>query len=150
MRTAEGWVRPAAFSRVVIGRDLPGVIGSQVQVFAGSASVELLQGGSYGVEAGRQLDFTGNRLLKQERVGTSALAWTDGMLVAERMPLGLLLTHLDCYRRGVLRCAPEVAGLPVSGSYSLERPDASLDLLAQVLPIRVERVFGLWASVGPA
>ena len=150
IRTAEGWIRPSVSSRLVISRELPGMAGSQVQVFAGSAAVEFRQGDSYLVNAGQQLTFGNGRLIAQDKAGAAALAWTDGLLVAERMPLGLLLAHLDRYRRGVLRCAPEVAGLQVSGSYSLDHPDASLDLLARMLPIRVERVLGLWATVTAA
>ncbi|MEE1923997.1 DUF4880 domain-containing protein [Pseudomonas sp. 148P] len=146
IRTAEGWLRPGRSSRVVVGRDLPGISGSQVQVFAGSATLELPHGDSLMLGAGRQADFSG----AQQALSTSALAWSDGLLVVERMPLGLLLAHLDRYRRGVLRCAPEVAGLPVSGSYSLENPDASLELLSRVLPVKVERVMGLWATVQAA
>jgi len=143
IRTAEGWLRPGASSRVVLGRDLPGVRGSQVQVFAGSATLERPHGDSLVLGAGRQADFSG----AQQGLNPSALAWSDGLLVVERMPLGLLLAHLDRYRRGVLRCAPEVAGLPVSGSYSLEHPEASLELLTRVLPVKVERVLGVWATV---
>lgn len=143
IRTAEGWVQAAASSRLVIARDLPGLAGSQVQVFAGSATLALPHGDSLVLGAGRQADFRG----AQQALNPAALAWSDGLLVAERMPLGLLLAHLDRYRRGVLRCAPEVAGLAVSGSYSLVQPEASLELLTRVLPVRVERVLGLWATV---
>lgn len=143
IRTAEGWVRLGASSRLVLGRDLPGVAGSQVQVFAGSATLETPRGDSLVLGSGRQALFGG----EQQPLNPAALAWSDGLLVVERMPLGLLLAHLDRYRRGVLRCAPEVAGLPVSGSYSLEHPEASLELLTRVLPVKVERVLGLWATV---
>ncbi|WP_110970700.1 DUF4880 domain-containing protein [Pseudomonas huaxiensis] len=150
IRTAEGWIRPSASSRLVIARDLPGMTGSLVQVFAGSASVEFRHGDNHVVSAGQQLSFADQRVLAQDKASAASLAWTEGLLVAERMPLGLLLAHLDRYRRGVLRCAPEVAGLQVSGSYSLDHPDASLDLLARMLPIRVERVLGLWTNVTAA
>lgn len=147
--TAEGRVRPAPSSRVVVGRDLPGASGTRVQVFAGSASVESKHGSSQTLSAGQQLTLSGGQTPSLTTVTGTSLAWTDGLLVAERMPLGLLLEHLDRYRRGVIRCAPAVAGLQVSGSWSLDQPDASLDLLARTLPIRVDRVLGLWATVKP-
>ena len=53
-----------------------------------------------------------------------------------------MIAQLNLYRRGVVRCDPQVAALRVSGSFSIDRPDASLDLLTRVLPIRVQRVFG--------
>jgi transmembrane sensor len=89
----------------------------------------------------------GQQVGSVEPLDAGAQAWVDGLLIAERMPLGQVLAQLDRYRRGVLRCDPAVAALQVSGSFSLDRPDASLDLLASVLPIRVQRVFGYWANV---
>lgn len=149
LSTTEGWVSPAPSSRVVIARDLPGISGTLVQVFAGSASVALPHGDSQTLNAGQQLIFPRNQAPSLATVAGTALAWTDGLLIAERMPLSLLLEYLDRYRRGVIRCAPSVAGLQVSGSWSLDHPDASLDLLARTLPLRIDRVLGLWATVTP-
>ncbi|BCQ62728.1 hypothetical protein PBOI14_44780 [Pseudomonas sp. Boi14] len=73
-----------------------------------------------------------------------------GLLIAERRPLGEVIAELDRYRPGLLRCSAEIAGLRVSGSFSLDQPDASLDLLARTLPIRIRRVMGYWASVDAA
>ncbi|MNR08085.1 fec operon regulator FecR [compost metagenome] len=83
-------------------------------------------------------------------LAVGAEAWTQGLLVAQRMPLGELLAELDRYRPGVLRCDPRITGLQVSGSFSIDQPDASLELITQVLPVRVQRVLGYWASVVPA
>ncbi|OLS60878.1 DUF4880 domain-containing protein [Pseudomonas putida] len=150
IRTQGGWVMPGASSQLVIGRDLPGVHGTQLQVFSGSATLQLAQGDRLMLGAGQQLRFSNAQASPQAPVSSTDLAWSNGLLVVERMPLGLLLAHLDRYRHGVLRCAPEVAGLAVSGSYSLEHPEASLELLTRLLPIRVERVLGLWTTVLPA
>ena len=80
----------------------------------------------------------------------AASAWTQGLLIAERMPLGELLAELDRYRTGFLRCDPAIAALQVSGAFSIDQPDASLSLLTKVLPVRVHKVFGYWANVLPA
>ncbi len=150
IRTTTGWVRAAPMSRLIISQGLPRQPGSAVQVFAGSASVEPLHAARISVNAGQQVTFDSHRASPSTNLAASADAWAQGLLIAERMPLGEVLEQLDRYRRGVLRCAPAVAGLPVSGSFSLDRPEASLDLLARVLPIRVQRVFGYLANVVPA
>ncbi len=147
VRTRDGWITPGASSTLVIALDLPRTPGSQLQVFTGSATLELAQGDRLTLGAGQQLNFRAGRASPPLSLQTAELAWCDGLLVAERMPLGLLLAHLDRYRRGVLRCAPEIAELPVSGSYSLDNPQASLELLARMLPIKVERVLGIWTTV---
>ncbi|MGL5997191.1 MAG: DUF4880 domain-containing protein [Pseudomonas proteolytica] len=150
VRTAHGWVRPAALSRLIVSQDLPGQRGTLVQVLAGSVSVEPLQGGRLAIGAGQQSTFDSHQSGPVQALAPAADAWTRGLLIAERMPLAQVIEQLNRYRRGVLRCDPAVAGLQVSGSFSLDRPDASLDLLAKVLPVRVQRVFGYLATVVPA
>jgi transmembrane sensor len=150
IKTANGWIRPAALSRLIISHGLPRQQGTQVQMLSGSALVEPLHGPRTHVDAGQQLSF--NSLLSgpPTRVPPAAEAWTQGLLITERMPLGEVLEQLDRYRRGLLRCDPAVAGLQVSGSFSLDQPEASLDLLAKVLPVRVQRVWGYLVTVVPA
>lgn len=150
IKTANGWIRPAALSRLIISHGLPRQQGTQVQMLSGSALVEPLHGPRTHVDAGQQLSF--NSLLSgpPTRVPPTAEAWTQGLLIVERMPLGEVLEQLDRYRRGLLRCDLAVAGLQVSGSFSLDQPEASLDLLAKVLPVRVQRVWGYLATVVPA
>lgn len=150
VHTTHGWIRPASASRLVVSQGLPGLTGTQVQVLAGSASIGWAGSPRLTLQAGQQVAFEHQRNGTVEPVGVAAQAWVDGLLIAERMPLAQVLAELDRYRRGVLRCDPAVATLSVSGSFSLERPEASLDLLASVLPIRVQRVLGYWATVVPA
>ncbi|MCQ3031622.1 DUF4880 domain-containing protein [Pseudomonas syringae] len=147
IKTANGWVRPTALSRLIISQDLPRRPGTEVQILAGSASVEPLHGVGTKLNVGQQLTFDSVRNGQLNNVPASAEAWAKGLLIAERMPLGEVIEQLDRYRRGVLRCDPAVAGLQVSGSFSLDHPDASLDLLTKVLPLRVQRVFGYLATV---
>ena len=147
IKTAHGWVRPAALSRLVISEDLPGLRGTLVQVLAGNVSVEPQQGGRVSIRAGQQLSFDRQQSGPLQTLTPAADAWSRGLLIAERMPLAQVIDQLNRYRRGVLRCDPAVASLQVSGSFSLDRPDASLDLLAKVLPVRVQRVFGYLATV---
>ncbi|MGY2270655.1 MULTISPECIES: DUF4880 domain-containing protein [Pseudomonas] len=150
VQTSNGWVRPAALSRMIISHDLPRQQGTQVQMLAGSASIEPSHGASLMLGMGHQLSFDCLQGGPLATLSSGAEAWTQGLLIAERMPLREVLEQLDRYRRGVLRCDPAVAGLQVSGSFSLDQPDASLDLLAKVLPVRVQRVFGYLATVVPA
>lgn len=150
IRTDNDWVRPAALSRLIISQGLPRQPGTQVQILSGNASVEPLHGVGLHLLAGQQVGFDSRQNGQPSSVPSTAEAWTQGLLIAERMPLAEVLEQLDRYRRGVLRCDPSVAGLQVSGSFSLDHPEASLDLLTQVLPVRVQRVFGYLATVVPA
>ena len=77
-------------------------------------------------------------------------AWLQGVLIAERMPLGEVLAQLARYRSGVVRCDPAVAQLPVDGIFQLNDTGKILALLQLSLPIRVSLRTPYWVSVGPA
>lgn len=72
-------------------------------------------------------------------MGSLLQAWLRGLPPAERMRLDALLAELSRYRPGILRCGETVAGLRVTGSFQLDDTDAALALLAQALPVRIER-----------
>ncbi|MEN5202555.1 DUF4880 domain-containing protein [Pseudomonas wadenswilerensis] len=147
LRTADARVRPATLSRLVVSQQSTGTL---VQVLKGAAQVEHGQGARVALEASWQQLYSSSRAGPLVPLAVGAEAWTQGLLVAQRMPLGELLAELDRYRPGVLRCDPRITGLQVSGSFSIDQPDASLELITQVLPVRVQRVLGYWASVVPA
>ncbi|WP_198918611.1 FecR domain-containing protein [Pseudomonas chlororaphis] len=79
-----------------------------------------------------------------------AQAWLRGILPAERMRLDTLLAELSRYRPGFLRCSEAVAALRVTGSFQLDDTDAALALVANTLPVRIERRTRYWVTVVPA
>lgn len=145
--TANGVIRPTPHARLIISHDLPGLPATQVQMLAGNASVELTQGDHFQVNTGQQVTFDRRVAAAPSPVTATDQAWVSGQLIADRMPLAQVIAQLNRYRPGLLRCDPTVAALQVSGAFSLDHPDASLDLLTRVLPVRVQRVFGYWATV---
>ncbi|APC21468.1 transcriptional regulator [Pseudomonas protegens] len=148
--TTDGHIQLAPRSQLILSVGLPGINGTRVQLLAGSGSVSTAHAPALSLDPGQQVDIAQQRISALAAVPTTANAWTQGLLIAERRPLGEVIAELDRYRPGLLRCSAEVAGLRVSGSFSLDQPDASLDLLARTLPIRIRRVMGYWASVDAA
>lgn len=71
------------------------------------------------------------------------------MLYADDARLGDFVRDLARYRPGVLRCAPEIADLRISGAYRLADTDAVLALLQEALPVRVVQRTRWWVSVVP-
>ncbi|MBW3509676.1 FecR domain-containing protein [Janthinobacterium sp. NKUCC06_STL] len=124
---------------------------SRVAVFQGAVALEPSQDNAAPVhlQAGQQAGYT--RLVVQDvtNVEDSAAAWADGSLVAERMRLDQLLAELGRYRHGVLRCDASIAGLRVTGVYSLRDTDRSLANLAASLPVQLRYRTRYWVSVGP-
>jgi len=147
LRTGQAWVRPAPASRLVVYQQAASTL---VQLLEGTALVGYGQGADVALAAGWQQRFSARTAEPLTALPAGTAAWAQGQLVAERMPLAQLLAELDRYRPGVLRCDPRIAELQVSGSFSVDQPEASLDLLAAVLPVRIQRVLGYWASVTPA
>ncbi|MGE8464963.1 MAG: DUF4880 domain-containing protein [Pseudomonas putida] len=150
IRTAEALVLPSAGSRLIVSHGLPGTPGTRVQLLSGAALVEQVHGERFELSGGWQQAFDAIQAGPLLPLPAAASAWTQGLLIAERMPLGKLLAELDRYRTGFLRCDPAIAALQVSGAFSIDQPDASLSLLTKVLPVRVHKVFGYWANVLPA
>lgn len=124
---------------------------SRVAVFQGAVALQPLQEGapSLHLQAGQQAGYTRLDVQDVTNVENSAAAWVDGSLVAERMRLDELLAELERYRHGVLRCDESIAGLRVTGVYSLRDTDRSLANLAASLPVQLVYRTRYWVSVGP-
>lgn len=101
------------------------------------------------VNAGEQSAFGVDKAAPIQPLDQASMAWENGMMVAKNMRLADLLSELGRYRQGVLRCHDAVAGLTVSGAFSLRDTDASLRLLQSTLPITVSSLTRYWVAVEP-
>ncbi|MBJ9976730.1 FecR domain-containing protein [Pseudomonas sp. S75] len=102
------------------------------------------------IGAGEVLQFDATGHAEPVRLAADPWGWTDGVLSVQRMPLGAFLAELSRYRTGILRCAPQVADLQVSGTYQLDDTEQILRLLATTLPVRVSYRTRYWVSVETA
>jgi len=99
------------------------------------------------LRAGAQTAFDARDIQAPRPLDNASVAWTDGMLVAERMRLADFVTALGRYRTGHLGCADDVADLLVSGAFPLDQPEAVLGALQEILPVQVKYVTRYWATV---
>jgi transmembrane sensor len=76
--------------------------------------------------------------------------WTRGLLNVNNRSLAEVVESLKPYYRGVLNVAPQVAALRVSGIFPLDDPRHALNMLASILPIRLNYTTDYWLSVEPA
>ncbi len=122
-----------------------------VAVFEGAVEIRPNAGSEPLVlQAGEQTSFNAQGVEAAETVDTHASDWSRGLLHADHMPLKDFLTELSRHRRGLLRCDPAVALLPVSGIYQLGDTEAVLRALPELLPVRVSSRTALWVVVEPA
>lgn len=76
-------------------------------------------------------------------------AWVRGMLFASNQRLADFAAELGRYRRGVVRCAPEVAELRISGAFRLDSTDEILAALPDTLPVRMAYRTRWWVEIRP-
>lgn len=146
--TQMGSVTPVGTRFNLSHEQMPGEECIQVGVLEGAVDIRPLDGSRVQrLHAGQQLRFDRQVIDPAVDFNAASTAWTQGMLVADRMRLIEVIKQLDRNRPGVLRCHRSVAGLRVSGSFSLDDPEAGLGLLEEILPIKVSYVTRYWASV---
>lgn len=145
--TAHGTVRPVG-TRFTVRQD-----DSAAAVAVLEGAVELIPRGAGALpkrlEAGQQTSLAAHAVAAIEALPAVPAAWTQGRLMAERMRLDDFLAELSRYRRGMLRCDPAVAGLTVSGVFSVDDTDDTLAALAAALPVRIEHFSRFWVTVLP-
>lgn len=102
------------------------------------------------VHAGEVVQVSASGAVQPAVLHGDPWGWTDGVLSVQQMPLGEFISELSRYRPGLLRCAPEVAALKVSGTYQLADTEQILLLLARSLPVRVDYRTRYWVSINAA
>ena len=102
------------------------------------------------VQPGEILQVWANGSVQAVKLHSDPWGWTDGVLSVQQMPLAEFVAELGRYRPGLLRCAPEVAALLVSGTYQLADTGQILQLLSRSLPVRVDYRTRYWVNIGAA
>lgn len=121
----------------------------RVTCLQGSARIEHPQG-RLQLQAGQQTRFD-ERLsgVVAEAVASEVSAWTEGMLVFRRAPLGEVVDEINRYRRGkVLLGESALARAPVSGRFRIDDPDAALEQLRLTMSLDLRRFPGGIAVLG--
>lgn len=113
---------------------------SRVAVSEGAVEIRPARGSAAViVDAGQQARFDERSAQTPSPLGIETQAWLGGVLVADHQRLGDFAAELSRYRRGLLRCDPEVAELRISGAYQVSDPERVLRLIEKTFPVRVER-----------
>lgn len=99
------------------------------------------------LHAGESAEFDRSRIGTHQAYGASQAAWVNGQLIVLNATLGEIVTELDRYRPGTLRCDGQSARLRVSGTFRVDDSDAVLANLQATLPIKVEYFTRYWASI---
>lgn len=119
---------------------------TRVGVFEGAVRLRPRQspGETQVLQAGQQAQFGAQHIAAPTPVHEESTAWTDGILIARGMPLADMLQALQPYSSAALVCAPEVAGLRMSGSYPLDDMARVLATLGSLPELHVRRLTRWW------
>ncbi|MBV7501244.1 FecR domain-containing protein [Achromobacter sp. ACM05] len=127
---------------------------TELTVLEHRVAVTLANGGSARIfNAGESVRFTAGAFLQSDLPAGArqpsgvAPGWTRGVIEADNMRLDTLLAEVSRYRRGVVRCDPEVAGLRLSGVFRLHDTDALLAVVANTLDLRVVTRTSYWVTL---
>ncbi|ALM83517.1 FecR domain-containing protein [Bordetella sp. N] len=125
---------------------------TRLAVFEGAVRIDPAVGPqpSMVLHAGEQVDFGAGAQSPVTPAQDETVAWTQGMLVGNRMRLDQFLAELGRYRAGFLRCDPEVAGREVTGAFRIDDTDKALEVLASVLGLSLRYRTRYWVTVGRA
>jgi transmembrane sensor len=120
-----------------------------LSVYEGAVEVRTRQGAHITLQAAKQVRFSSDVVDAVELADPAREAWSRNVLMARDITLREVAAELRRYRHGHLGLAPEVAELRVFGSFPLSDTDATLDMLAAALPVRIRRTLPWWVSIEP-
>ncbi|RFC40738.1 MAG: FecR family protein [Candidatus Nitrotoga sp. CP45] len=145
VETAEGTVRALGTRFVVRQEDGR----SHVAVYEGAVEITPFDASNQKiiVPAGQTLSFTRQTRDTFLSADENSIAWTEGMIVAEKIRLGEFIDSLRRYRNGYLICDPAVVNLLVSGVFPLKNTDSILASLTDSLPVSIHYRTRFWVTV---
>jgi transmembrane sensor len=112
-----------------------------VQVAEGRVAFLPVQGAAIELLAGQRVHSVAGRPGRVESSSAeAAIAWREGVLIFESTPLGAALAEWTALTVRPLRAADDVAGLPLSGVFAVDRVDDFIALLPEILPVVSRRL----------
>ncbi len=124
---------------------------SQVTVYANAVEIQPAQAGTskLTLKAGQTTHFTPEKIDAVAAMSADRPAWTQGILLADNLPLSEFLLQLNRYRHGYVTCDPRIADLRIVGAFPLNNTDHILATLAETLPVTIDNPLPFWVKVLP-
>ena len=119
-----------------------------IAVYEGAVEVTTASSGNtFVLRSGQQVHFNASEISAAAPADPAREAWHRGILLANGIPLSEVVSELRRYRSGHLALAPNIADLPVLGSFPLNDTDRALAMLCSVLPIQTRQTLPWWTSI---
>jgi len=130
------------------GGVLLGVVDAVAQVVSANGSRQWLGGTGAGAPTLLEAGADGSLSLRQAKGGETA--WLVGMIEAHDERLDELVAGLRRFDQGLILVSEAVAGLRLSGRYSLHRLDDTFAAMADTAPVSIRRVPGVLTLIDKA
>ncbi|ALM86204.1 FecR domain-containing protein [Bordetella sp. N] len=98
------------------------------------------------VPAGFRVRYTSTAVMGDLPVDETAVAWSEGYIVARSMRLGDFIDELARYSQDGLSCDPDIADMRVSGSFPVADVGRVLETLSMTLGVRVRTLTRFWGA----
>lgn len=121
-----------------------------VAVTEGTVRVQLKAGSpnAYMVNANQQICFSATASNVLHALDSSVLAWRQGMLVVDALPLPDFIVKLEPYHHRVISLAEDAKTVRISGAYPVDHMDQVLSMLSDTYHLQVdERLNGYWINI---
>lgn len=99
------------------------------------------------LKAGQAANFNRQRIDMVIKLEAHQPAWSQGLLLADNLPLSEFVIQLNRYRHGYITCAPDIAHLRIVGAFPLNDQERILAVLQETLPIRMSKQTPFWVRI---
>ncbi len=99
------------------------------------------------LKAGQAANFNREQIDVVTKVEAHQPAWSQGILLADNLPLSEFVLQLNRYRHGFITCAPEIAHLRIVGAFPIHDQERILALLQETLPLSVSKQTPWWVRI---
>lgn len=120
---------------------------TRLSVLQGRVAIHPAQGTVVWAAPGESFRITAQEVSRLPTPAMEPGAWADGLIVTQGTPLREFLAQVSRYRHGLLGCSDAVAELRLSGVFRLQQPEQLIELLPQLLPVRIRSRTRWWISL---
>jgi transmembrane sensor len=112
---------------------------TQLSVFEGNVLATPIEAQGVTVAAGEQIHLEHHQTPQRHQVDKRRDSWRNGVLVADDIRLQDLIDELRPFKKGYIYLDDTLSDARVFGAFPLTKPQQSLSMLSQVLPITIEQ-----------
>ncbi|MCW4630702.1 MULTISPECIES: FecR domain-containing protein [Marinomonas] len=100
------------------------------------------------IKAGYQIELSSHAFLSRQALESNTTSWLDKMIAVHNMPLNQFIQEVSRYHSGLLRVAPEIANIDISGAFPIKDINIIFSMLSHTYPIQINSHLGnYWVTI---